>query len=62
MIKKEIGETTEWLSDSMKRIKFVLWKEEFNFRKKNFGIEPEDDESGNKIDEEVDDGKQIKYY
>jgi hypothetical protein len=56
LIKREIGETTEWLDNYLKKIKFVLWKESFNFRKKNFGIEVEENDS-NQIQEETDPGK-----
>ena len=57
LIKREIGETTEWLDNTLKKIKIVLWKESFNFRKKNFGIEIEEKDSENQLQEEKDEGK-----
>ena len=44
ILKREIGESTEWLEDALKRVKLVLWKESFNFRRKHFGIETSDKE------------------
>lgn len=61
LLKREIGESTEWLDEPLKRVKFVLWKESFNFRRKNFGIETDDKDKESQIREETDEGthKQI---
>ena len=51
LLKQSLDASSEWLTEQLKRIKFVLWKESFNFRSKSLGIEAQKDQE---IEEEGD--------